>query len=169
MSGLELLAVVVFFLIGYWIIDFVWPKKKAEPRLTVRVTRRFGATPERVFDAWLDPQSAGLWLFATPTGQMVRVEIDARAGGKFIFVDRREGEDVAHVGEYLEIDRPRRLAFAFSVPKFSMERTRVTVEIAPAESGCELTLTHEGVLPEYAGRTEAGWSAILDGLAKALG
>jgi hypothetical protein len=31
-DGYELLAVVVFFLIGYWLVDFFWPKKKnAEP------------------------------------------------------------------------------------------------------------------------------------------
>ena len=29
MEGLELLAVVVFFLIGYWVVDYFWPKKKA--------------------------------------------------------------------------------------------------------------------------------------------
>ena len=28
MGGFELLAVVVFFLIGYWIVDYFWPKKK---------------------------------------------------------------------------------------------------------------------------------------------
>ena len=28
MDGFELLAVVVFFLIGYWIVDYFWPKKK---------------------------------------------------------------------------------------------------------------------------------------------
>ena len=28
MGGLELLAVIVFFLIGYWIVDYIWPKKK---------------------------------------------------------------------------------------------------------------------------------------------
>jgi len=27
-DGLELLAVVVFFLIGYWVVDYFWPKKK---------------------------------------------------------------------------------------------------------------------------------------------
>ena len=30
MEGFELVAVVVFFLIGYWIVDFFWPKKKAD-------------------------------------------------------------------------------------------------------------------------------------------
>jgi uncharacterized protein YndB with AHSA1/START domain len=140
----------------------------AENLVTVRVTRRFSASPERVFDAWLDPKSAGEWLFATPTGTMVRVEIDARVGGSLRITERRDGEDIDHIGEYLEIDRPRRLVLNFAVPKFSSERTRVAVEIVPSGSGCELTLTHEGVLPEYAPRTESGWTMILDGLAATL-
>lgn len=168
MSGFELIAVVVFFLIGYWVVDFFWPKKKAAGA-TVRITRRFSASPERVFDAWLDPQNAGKWLFATRTGQMVRVAIDARVGGAFAFVDRRDGEDVEHSGLYLELDRPRRLVFTFVVEKFSKESSRVTVEFAPSDSGCELALAHENVLAEYVGRTEAGWSGILDGLAATLG
>lgn len=30
MGGLELLAAVVFFLVGYWLVDFFWPKKKGD-------------------------------------------------------------------------------------------------------------------------------------------
>ena len=30
MDGFELLAVVVFFLIGYWVVDYFWPKKKKD-------------------------------------------------------------------------------------------------------------------------------------------
>lgn len=175
MSGYELLAVVVFFLIGYWIVDYFWPKKKAAApageRVSVRVSRRVEAPPERVFDAWLDPRAAGKWLFATPAGQMVRVEIDARVGGRFVFVDRREGEDVEHSGEYLEIDRPKRLAFSFVVPKFSSEPSRIQVDLAAAASQPDatlLTLVHEGVFAEYAERTEEGWNAVLRGLAASL-
>ena len=175
MSGYELLAVVVFFLIGYWVVDYFWPKKKssaaAAERVTVRVSRRFDAPAERVFDAWLDPQNAGKWLFATPEGEMVRAQIDARVGGQFNFTDRRAGEDIEHTGEYLEIDRPKRLAFNFRVPKFSNEATRIQIELAPAVSGPEatlLTLVHEGVFAEYAARTEEGWNGVLQGLATSL-
>jgi uncharacterized protein YndB with AHSA1/START domain len=138
------------------------------PTATVRVERHFEASAERVFDAWLDPTTAGQWLFSTPTGQMVRVEIDARVGGGFVFVDRRNGDDVEHKGEYLELDRPKRLVFKFVVPKYSPLYSRVAIDIAPAGSGCTLTLVHEGVLADYKERTQSGWRAILDGLATNL-
>lgn len=122
-----------------------------------------------MFSDWLDPETTCRWLFATATGEIVRVEIDARVGGRFVIVDRRDGEDIEHTGEYLEIDRPRRLVFTLTVPKYSPESTRVCVELVSlGDSGCELTLTHEGLRPEHAARTEAGWSQILDGLASAL-
>jgi len=28
MNGYELLAILVFFLIGYWVVDYFWPTKK---------------------------------------------------------------------------------------------------------------------------------------------
>ena len=140
----------------------------ATPKTVVKVTHRFSASAERVYYAWLDPARVGRWLFATPTGTVVRVEIDARVGGRFAIVDRRDGEDVLHTGEYLELDRPRRLVFTFGVPKYSPEFDRVTVEVAALGSGCELTLTHE-VTPQWADGAKGGWEGILGALATALG
>jgi uncharacterized protein YndB with AHSA1/START domain len=75
---------------------------------------------------------------------------------------------VEHRGEYLELERPKRLVFKFQVPKYSAIYTRVAIDIAPAGSGCELTLVHEGVLPEYRVATEHGWTGILDMLGVSL-
>jgi uncharacterized protein YndB with AHSA1/START domain len=135
---------------------------------TLSITRHFEFPIERVFDAWLDPAKAGKFLFATLAGTMVRVEIDARVGGAFNFTDRREGEDVEHVGTYLEIDRPRRLVFTFAVPKYSKVVTRVSIDLKPLATGCELTLTHDGVLPEWLERSREGWSKIVGALAADL-
>jgi uncharacterized protein YndB with AHSA1/START domain len=138
-----------------------------DPTRSVQVTRRFAAPPWRVFDAWLDPATAGKWLFATPNGRMTRVEIDPRVGGRFRLTERRGADEADHVGEYVEIDRPKRLVFTFGVPGFPS--TLVTVEIAPDGEGSVLTLTHEGVLGEYEARTRDGWRGILEGLSAALG
>jgi uncharacterized protein YndB with AHSA1/START domain len=138
--------------------------------VVARVTRRFTASPERVFDAFLDREKAGRFMFATDAGQMVKVEIEPRVGGRFVFVDRREGEDVEHTGQYLEIDRPRRLVFTLQVPKYSAQVTRVVIEITASSAGSELTLTHEMAADaaDKKQRTEQGWAGILGGLAKTL-
>jgi uncharacterized protein YndB with AHSA1/START domain len=59
------------------------------PMAQVRVSQRFDAPPERVFDAWLDPSIAAAWLFATAAHPAARVEIDARVGGAVSVLDRR--------------------------------------------------------------------------------
>jgi uncharacterized protein YndB with AHSA1/START domain len=136
--------------------------------LTLQVTHHFDATPERVFDAWLNPEMAQRFLFVTPTGEMTRVDIDDRVGGKFLIVRRTDGDDVEHVGEYLVIDRPSRLVFTFAVSKYSAHSTQVSIDIMPSGEGCKLTLTHEGVLQEWADRTRDGWNKILAGLDRSL-
>lgn len=141
----------------------------AEP-IVVTVTRRFDAPPERVFDAWLDPQGVGRWLFATPEGTMERVELDPRVGGRFLIAERRGGELAEHFGEYLEIDRPRRLAFSFAALRDS-GYTRVAVTIEPEGEGSRLTLLHEmdPQWADYEARTREGWGKILEGLGRVVG
>jgi uncharacterized protein YndB with AHSA1/START domain len=135
----------------------------------VRVSHRYKAPPENVFDAFFDENKAKKFMFATPTGEMVRVEIDPRVGGKFIFVDRRpDMGEVEHVGAWLEIDRPRRLVFEFAVPAYDPTKTVVTVEIVPDGDGSVLTLTHDGVFEEYVKQTQQGWGMILANLEKVL-
>ena len=140
----------------------------ANEPLNIEISRKFGFPPERIFDAWLDARTAGQWLFATPNGKMTCVEIDPVVGGKFSIVDCRDGEDVEHKGEYLEIVRPSRLVFTLSVPKYSDVTTVITIEIEPCEEGCELVLKQNPVPPEFLEASREGWSMILDAQAENL-
>ena len=135
--------------------------------LTIR--REFAASPEHVFDAWLDPEMARRFLFATPDGEMRTVEIDARVGGRALIVERRETGDAGHRLRFEVIDRPARLVFLFAAdPAEDGEWTRVSIDIAPTATGCTLTLTHE-MDPQWAAyedQTRGGWTMILDTLAR---
>jgi len=134
----------------------------------IRITRRFAVPPEEVFDAWINPEIAGQWLFATASRPMTHVEIDARVEGAFCFAEQRDGELIEYTGEYVEIVPHRRLAFALSMEDHWYVTTRVMVEIAPLKTGSELTLVHEDVPSHYADHTEARWTGILYGLGVTL-
>jgi uncharacterized protein YndB with AHSA1/START domain len=144
---------------------------KSEEHLEVSVHHRFRQPAERVFDAWLDVRLARRFLFSTDTGEMVRCDIDPRVGGRFVLTDRRPEGDVEHTGEYLVIDRPRKLVFTFGIPAASPSFDIVTIEITPeSDGGCTLQLTAE-MQPEwkdYADRARQGWRQIIAALDEAL-
>jgi uncharacterized protein YndB with AHSA1/START domain len=140
------------------------------PNVIVQVTQRFAASADRVYAAWLDPVLIERWMFGPQLveQEVVRISIDPRVGGAFSFVVRRQGQEIDHVGEYLELEPPRRLVFTWGI--VGSDSSHVVVEIAPEGSGCELTLTHE-LHPDwadYAGRTEAGWTKMLAALNELL-
>jgi uncharacterized protein YndB with AHSA1/START domain len=137
--------------------------------VVLTVTRDFAASPERVFDAWLDPQQAGRFLFATPDGEMLVCEIDPVVGGRGLIVERRASGDARHRIQFEEIERPRRLVFLFSAdPAEEGEWTRVQIDIAPSPTGCTLTLTHamDPAWAAYEDQTRKGWTTILESLGR---
>jgi uncharacterized protein YndB with AHSA1/START domain len=108
----------------------------------VRVSRSYEAPAGDVFDAFLDARKIAVW-FAPGLGEMVRIQVDARIGGEFSIVQRRDGVEVDHTGEYLEMLRPLRLAFTWSVPLYSKDADIITIDLVEADGRTEVTLIHE--------------------------
>ena len=137
-----------------------------------RVTQHFAVPAERVFDAWLNPAMIGQWMFgsALREEEVVRITVDGRVGGHFSFVVRRQGQEFDHVGEYLELERPRRLVFTWGIRDQAQDESRVIIDIVPQGDGCELTLVH-AMAPQWADfvdRSQAGWAKMVGVLADQL-
>ena len=139
------------------------------PPVAIRVEKRFRHAPERVFDAFMDPETVGLWLFATPDGTMEETAFDPRVGGGFHIVEGRASGRVEHWGQFVVIDRPRRVVFDFRTDPTGAW-TQVTVAFRPAGGGCDVVLTHDlaAEWADWADRTAGGWTLILNGLERTM-
>lgn len=143
----------------YWIYE--------GEREAVKVTRRLAATPERVFDAWVNPELAGKWLMTTKSSK-TDYDLDVRVGGEYTITRRTDEKVYVAVGKYLEVDPPRRLVFTFAMPQFAVDVDTVTLEIEPDGDGCVLTVTQSGLRPGYQDSTKNGWGKMFDLLEAAL-
>jgi uncharacterized protein YndB with AHSA1/START domain len=132
------------------------------------VIHRFSVSAERVFDAWLDVTLLGRWMFgpAVRDERIVRIGLEPKVGGKFSFVVDRQGTEVDHVGQYLEIDRPRLLVFTWAIRENLPDTSRIIVEITPLDEGCEVKVTHvmSSEWAAYVDKATDAWTKMLDAL-----
>ena len=96
-----------------------------------------------------------------------RAKLDPRVGGKYQIDMVGATATFEHRGEYLVVDRPRKLSFTWISIPTNNQRTVVTIELEPiGKDETELTLTHVGFpSAESAKNHEMGWGMILDKLA----
>src|SRR4029453_11771542 len=87
----------------------------------------YQASAERLFDAWTKPDQMRLWLFKGPTNTIVRIDQTLTVGGRYSIVEKADGREIDHYGEYTAIDPPHRLAFWLEVPVHFAGRTDIVV------------------------------------------
>jgi len=137
------------------------------------MVRTFKAPPELVFDCFVEPERLAAWW--GPAGCVnTELDIDPQPGGNLSL--RMAGEGYSHVmgGEYVELDRPRKLVFkskAFEAPDGGwgiINRNTLTFEAV--DGGTRMTLhtlveRAEGELVLGAlGGMHIGWGQSIDRL-----
>jgi uncharacterized protein YndB with AHSA1/START domain len=118
---------------------------------------RIDASPETVFEFFIDPEKMARW-------KGVAARLDPRPGGEYrVNVTHH---DVA-VGEYIEVDAPHRVVFTWGwegsehVPPGS---STVEVTLSPDGQGTLVRLVHRDLPPPATTEHERGWKHYLDRL-----
>ena len=103
------------------------------------------ATPEQVFDAWLDSQG-----HAAMTGSPAKASPEP--GAEF------EAWDGYIRGRNLVLERPGRIVQSWRTSHFeaSDPDSQIEVLLEPRDGGTQVTLRHTG-LPAHGGQYETGW------------
>src|SRR5215470_4344720 len=134
---------------------------------SVQVTRSFNASPEQLFQAWVNPDLLRQWLAP-------KVETDARVGGHFrLVVTKPEGTHVV-TGEYREFVPSQHImmSWVYEGPMGSADKMEalLTIDFHKRGSNTEIELHHDHLTnPAYRETIQRGaWTKALDELAKVL-
>jgi uncharacterized protein YndB with AHSA1/START domain len=134
----------------------------------------FKVPPQRVYDAILSTEMIGRFMFGPllREEEILHIRNDPRVGGVFSYKVRRGDDVIDHIGRFLELDPPRRIAFTWAIAEESDDGdpSIVTIDIAPTPDGCSVRLMHE-MPPEWADfidRSRQGWEKMLGVLATLL-
>jgi len=126
--------------------------------LSLEIDRVVNASPERTFQAWIDPHKLQKW-FAPSEEMTVDASVDLRVGGKYRVA---MGEFVVE-GEYHEVVRPKRLVFTWQwTNEPASNEMLVTIDFSEHPRGTRIRLEHTLLANEDA-RTQhqTGWDELL--------
>jgi uncharacterized protein YndB with AHSA1/START domain len=155
--------------------------RSATPTKQLVIERTLKAAPERVFDAFTDPEQLTKWWW--PNGfTCPAAEVDLRVGGKYRlamewpdFIATESQFSHYMGGEYYEIDRPRRLVMsgrAVNDEQGELFATLIEVTFEARDGGTALTMRQSYFEPmppaEAMAGAEQGWSEQLDKLERLL-
>jgi uncharacterized protein YndB with AHSA1/START domain len=142
------------------------------------LTRTFNAPATLVFDCFTDPVHFAKWWGPRACENQIH-KLDARPGGEISLRMAGPGYDHVMGGEFLEIDRPRRLVFltkAFEAPDGGwgiINRNTVTLEERDGATRMTLHTLVEKAAGELVlgalGGMKEGWSQSLDRLVDLVG
>lgn len=155
--------------------------RTAAPAKQLVIQRTLKASPERVFDAFTDPDQLTKWWW--PNGfSCPAAEVDLRVGGRYriamqwpdaVPADHQFSHSMS--GEYYEIDRPHRLVMsgrALNDEQGELFATLIEITLDERDGGTALTMRQSYFEPlppaEALGGAEQGWNEQLDKLEQLL-
>ena len=121
------------------------------------------ASPETIFAALTEPEKLSAWWGEDQMYRADKWSIDLRVGGKWRSEGQNaKGEPFLVEGEYVEIDRPRVLAYTWRPSWVEAPVTTVRYVLTPKGNGTHVFVTHSG----FAGNEKAieahrGWTQVL--------
>jgi glutathione S-transferase len=135
--------------------------------LPIVMRRVMKASPEKVFDALVNPDLIRRWM-CPEVLTVASIENDPVAGGGFRLVMlEADGRTYPARGIYREIDPPRKLAFSWMWEAGALTgiETEITIELAPEGEHTLFVMTHAG-LPSEAERVshQGGWTSAINQL-----
>lgn len=134
---------------------------------TLTLARTINATPDRVFDVWVDPKSPGGPWYGGKRAYFQPEQ--AVVDGMFYSLVEWEGRQWPHFGRFVVVERGSKLTYTWMSPSTQGLETTVEMTFEGKDGKTLVTLRHSGVPDDKEGHEHNdGWGFILDSLKQVL-
>ena len=143
-----------------------------DQRPSLTITRRFRASPQKVYAAWTSAENLIQWFAAAQAKPgSIKADLDVRVGGRYriSFTDENSGEYHEVGGLYREVVPNERLKFTWAWHSTPERESQVAIELKGDASGTLMVFRHEQFADQAArDNHERGWNKFLDVLQQYL-
>lgn len=128
----------------------------------LHLTRYINASPEQVFEAWLDHRNPG-----SPWHGVVKAIVEPpKVDSLFYSMYQLEGREVAHYGRFLVLDKPHKIQHSWVSEATGGLESLVTLLLEPGQGKTRVDVHHENVPDDDAGRHHINaWKYVLSKMA----
>jgi uncharacterized protein YndB with AHSA1/START domain len=140
-----------------------------DQRPSLTITRRLGASPQKVYAAWTQAENLIQWFAAQAKPGSVKADLKVRVGGRYriSFIDEKSGEYHEVGGLYREVVPDARLQFTWAWHSTPERESLVTIEFKPDAGGTLMIFRQEQFADQAAcDNHERGWNKFFDVLEK---
>jgi uncharacterized protein YndB with AHSA1/START domain len=142
-----------------------------EAARVVRIERTFDSPAEDVFDAWTSPEVIRRWFIPRQGWQEADAEVDLRVGGTIrVVMHDHDGDPVGAGGEYVEIDRPRRLVMTWTFDDDPSNRQLIEIDFIERDGVTTVLFVNSDISDrERQDQQYEGWQGCFDEMERVLG
>jgi len=124
----------------------------------INLKRTINASPEEIFDAWLDQTSPGSPWFGVPKAILNPPTVDSL----FYSMYQLEGRQVAHYGRFIALEKPHRIQHTWVSEGTRGMESIVTLTFESLQGKTQVHVNHSNVPDDEEGRRhQHAWGYVL--------
>ncbi len=136
---------------------------------TLKISHDFSQSPEKVWQAWTDPNIVKSWFGSDPNGIVLDASLDVRPSGKFeVTFQNADGTQFTCTGEYKEIEPYRKLVFSWGWKDRADILELVSIVFQAEQNGTTMLFEHANIDPATTHGYENGWKSTFEKLERTL-
>jgi len=114
----------------------------------INLSRTINASPEEVFEAWIDPNGP-----VSPWSGVTKAVVNPpKVDGLFYSMYQLEGQEMAHYGRFITLEKPHRIAYTWVSEATQGLESLVTLNFEPQGDKTVVQVNHTNIPDDEGGR-----------------